>query len=791
MAGERIHIRGTVQGVGFRPTVAVWARKLGLAGWVRNGPEGVEIALQADSDRVDGFLAALTEGLPPLAAIASVHRAPDPELEAEGFAILDSEAGKGAPRAVVAPDAASCPACLAEVLDPLARRYRYPFTTCTHCGPRYSIVEDIPYDRARTTMARFPMCDACRAEYEDPANRRYHAEPIACFTCGPRASLRRADGRAFTAEAFSMLDDVDAVASLLMRGEIVAIRGLGGYQLCCDATSAAAVARLRERKRRPEQPLALMVRDLDVARRYVKLEPDDETLLRSPAGPIVLAPAQTPAEGVRPLADGVAPMQACLGVMLPTTPLHHLMLRRLDRPVVCTSGNRHQEPMCTEPGTAAERLSAVADWFLEHDRPIARRIDDSVVRRLGGAPRILRRARGYAPSWHPLPDHAPRILAVGGQLKSSFAIADGDRTLLSPHQGDLDEVEAFDGYLQTYASLCRLYGFAPEIVAVDLHSGYRSAAWGRALAAEKGLAVVEVQHHHAHVAACLAEHGWQPRHEEDVALGIALDGLGMGPNGELWGGEVLLARYDAYSRLGTLKPVAMLGGDKASREPWRNLYAHLRAEMSWSELEMNFGTVAPIRALAERPRDLLDQMLDSGVACPPASSCGRLFDAVAAALDLYPERISFEGQAAMALEACVTDEALREARQGEHYPMGTPNLGGDGLPYVEHLGMWRAILGDLHAGVDRALIAARFHVALSDGLVLLARRALRQCPHLRVAALSGGCFQNGVLLALVTDALTALGLDVLTHAEIPANDGGIAFGQVAIAAATASRPDAS
>ncbi len=783
MPGERIRVRGTVQGVGFRPTVARLARRLGLQGWVRNDADGVEIAVMADEQRVGGFLDELRRELPPLAVLDEVRREPDAGLVAEGFAIVES-GGHGPPKAVVTPDATSCAACLAEVLDPLARRFRYPFTTCTHCGPRYSIVERIPYDRSNTTMAAFPMCDACRAEYDDVSDRRFHAEPIACFACGPRATLRRADGRAFTSEAFSMLDEVDAVASLLMKGEIVAIQGLGGYQLCCDATSEQAVTKLRERKRRPDQPFALMVRDVDVARRYAWLEEADEAVMRGPAGPIVLV-APREVDG-RPLAEAVAPDQACVGVMLPTTPLHHLIMRRLDRPIVCTSGNVHQEPQCLDHEAASTRLSTIADWLLEHDRPIAHRVDDSVVRRMAGAPRVLRRARGYAPAWLSLSKGGPAVLAVGAHLKSTFALSRGDRVLLSPHLGDLDDVEAFEAYLSTFESFSSLYEHAPEVVAVDMHDGYRSAVWGRRLASARGLPVVEVQHHHAHVAACLAENGWHPRDDDDVVLGVALDGLGMGLDGELWGGEVMLARYDAFQRVGTLKPVAMLGGDKASREPWRNLYAHLMAEMGWAELEMNFEALPVVQDLASRPRALLDSMLASGTQCPPASSCGRLFDAVAAALDLHRDAVSFEGQAAMALEAMVTPDALEEAKHGEHYPVATPNLGGEGLPYVEPLGIWRAILGDLHAGVATSLIAARFHVALADGVKLLALRAQRQREELRFAALSGGCFQNAILLALVVEGLSSLGLEVLTHTEVPPNDGCIALGQAAVAASVRS-----
>jgi len=404
-------------------------------------------------------------------------------------------------------------------------------------------------------------------------------------------------------------------------------------------------------------------------------------------------------------------------------------------------------------------------------------------RRLGGAP------HGRCPS-----DAAPgaglravlavpTVLAVGGHLKSSLALSRGERVLLSPHLGDLDDEGAFDAFLACFETLTELYAHEPEVVAVDMHQGYRTDEWGRRLAAERGLSLVEVQHHHAHVAACLAESGWRPERDDDVALGIALDGLGMGRDGQLWGGEVLLARYDAFRRFGTLKPVAMLGGDEASREPWRNLYARLMAEMGWAELKTNFAGLPLVEDLMARPHELLDSMSASGTQCPPASSCGRSFDAVAAALDLHRDVISFEGQAAMALEAMVTSEALEEAEHGDHYPVAIPNLGGDGLPYVEPLGIWRAILEGLHAGVDRPLIAVRFHVALADGVTLFAQRTQRQTEGLRVAALSGGCFQNAVLLSLVMKKLASLGLEVLTHARVPPNDGCIALGQAAVAAA--------
>ncbi|MGF1467312.1 MAG: carbamoyltransferase HypF [Sandaracinaceae bacterium] len=777
--GEHIRIRGAVQGVGFRPTVARLARARGLPGFVRNDGAGVLIGLAATPDDCGAFLDQLLAELPPLARVEDVERRREEVPADRGFVIEASEGG--APRTEVAPDAATCAACLAEARDPFARRYRYPFTNCTHCGPRYTIVEAIPYDRAHTTMAAFGLCAACEAEYADEADRRYHAQPIACHACGPRARLERMDGRPFPVDRYSMLDAVDAAGGLLLAGEIVAVKGLGGYQLCCDATSPAAVERLRARKRRPHKAFALMARDLDVARAVVVLSAADEAVLRSPEAPILLAPKR--AGAARPVADAVAPDQSRLGVMLPTSPLHALMLQRVDRPIVCTSGNVTDEPQCIHDDEVRARLGGVADWLLTHDRPIANRVDDSVVARMDGEVRVLRRARGYAPGSLALPpgfEAAAPLLALGGDLKGAFALLTEGRVVLSPHLGDLDHPAAFAAYQDTLDLLRRVYAHRPTRIAFDRHPGYRTHRMGVGLAQARAVEAVEVLHHHAHVAACLAENGW-PRAGAPV-LGLALDGLGMGEGGELWGGELLLVRrYAQAVRVGTLKPVALLGGDRASREPWRNLYAHLRAEMSWAELDASFGDTEPVRYLRTKPVALLEGMLASGTQAPLASSAGRLFDAVAAAVGLFREGIDDEGQAAMALEARVTPEALAEAK-AEPYPFALPRLGGDGLPYLEPLGMWRAVLGDLWAAVDPSLISARFHVGLAEGLVRLVGRAA-QAHGVAAVALSGGCFANRVLLELTAGGLRAAGLEVLTHRRVPPNDGGLALGQAVLAAA--------
>lgn len=807
MNAERIRLRGRVQGVGFRPTVARLAAELGMSGWVKNDSEGVELALGGDEAARDRFLAALTAGLPPLARIEEIVRGAVVELPInQGFAILESTRGDAAPSATVIPDAAQCAACAAEVLDPHARRFRYPFTNCTHCGPRFTIATTVPWDRARTTMHAFPLCDACRLEYEDPSDRRYHAEPIACHACGPRVTLSRADRRAFATDSMTMLDAVDAVATLIARGEIVALKGLGGFHLLCDATSSEAVAKLRARKHRPDKPFALIARDLAVIEAYCELDAHERAALTSPAAPIVLLAARQPAPA-RPIAPEVAPLPegaiARHGMMLPATPLHVLALRRCTRPVVCTSGNRSEEPQVIDDDDAFARLGTIADWIVGHDRPIHSRVDDSVVRVVAGRPRIWRRARGYAPSPLALPPgfegvaRTVSVAAAGSDLKSTVCLSRARDLVLSQHLGDLDDALARAAYDEQWTRLSALFDHRPTVVAVDNHPDSRAGAHGRQRAEDAGLAVIEIPHHHAHFAACLGEH----RIPRDAAphVGLILDGIGAGDDGTLWGGEVLIGGYAHAERAACLKPVALLGGDRAAREPWRCLYAHLRAEASWGELVASFGDVPVIARLRAKPTDALDQMLRTGLGAPRASSCGRLFDAVAAALDLSFEAQSHEAQAAMALEALVTPEALgralAERAENEIYPLPAPLIRagerGAGLPYLEPLGMWRAILGDLATGASHALIAARFHVALAAGLAQLVDKAVRariaaSLPIERTVALSGGCLQNAVLHQRLVVELEALEFRVLTHAEVPANDGGIAFGQALVALARAA-----
>lgn len=777
-----IRVRGRVQGVGFRPAVWRLARTLGLSGEVMNDAEGVIVRIGGTDARIAAFLDRLKDAPPPLARIDSIEQGAFSGALPVEFRIAESIAG--AAHTQVAPDAATCPACADEIFDPFERRYRYPFANCTHCGPRLTILHGIPYDRASTAMAAFKMCQACRAEYENPADRRFHAQPIACHACGPKAALVRVDGRAVSFDQHSMLDNVDAACSLIQKGEIVAIKGLGGYHLACDATQAEAVARLRLSKRRDAKPFALMARDLDVIRRFCAMTPEEEAQLASQQAPIVLLNA----DGSERLPEAVAPGLDTLGFMLPYTPLHALLLRRMTRPVVMTSGNLSDEPQIIDDNEMLQKLRGVAAYALMHDRAIVNRVDDSVVRMMGGKPRLLRRSRGYAPESIRLPDGfetAPDILAMGGELKATFCLLKDGEAVLSQHQGDLEDVATFDDYQANLKLYRELFNHAPVALAADKHPEYLSSKLAHERAAAGALPLIEIQHHHAHVASCLAENGRAL--DAPPVLGIVLDGLGWGDDGTIWGGEFLLADYRGYERLGTMKPVAMPGGAQAVREPWRNLYAHLIAEMGWAAFTLNFAELELHDYLAAKPRVTLNAMIKGGINAPLASSCGRLFDAVAAAINICREGQSYEGETGARLEALVDQGALYREDDELAYPLSIPNLRGSGLPYIEPLAMWNAILGDLILKTPAPVMAARFHKGLAKAIasmaVKLAGRDSGDTPRFDTVALSGGCFQNRILFEQVTRRLEAKNFTVLAHASVPANDGGLALGQAAIAAA--------
>jgi len=769
-----IRIRGTVQGVGFRPCVWRLANEEGLAGEVLNDGAGVLIRTAASAALLSRFLERLRREAPPLSKIESIHTSPlTSAIGFEGFRITESMPGENRTR--VTPDAATCATCTREVLDPLERRYHYPFANCTHCGPRFSIVSAVPYDRSRTTMASFPMCARCAREYGDPADRRFHAQAIACADCGPRIWLEVFGGEAPAGDALA------AAVERLERGEIVAIRGLGGFHLACDAGNGEAVARLRHRKIREGKPFAVMVRDLAMARRYCRVSPAEAELLASPEAPIVLLERA----GELALPESIAPGLDTLGLMLPYTPLHVLLLERIGRPLVMTSGNRSSEPQITDLEAARTKLHGLADALLLHDREIANRIDDSVVRFIGGRARLLRRARGYAPSAIALPpgfEDAPQVFAYGGELKSVFCLVRDGAAVLSQHQGDLEDEETFDDYQKNLGLYTAMYEHRPEVLAADLHPEYLSSKIAHDHAAAHGLPLIGVQHHHAHIASCMAENGLPidtPR-----VLGVAIDGLGLGDDGTLWGGEFLLADYRAYDRVAAFRSVAMAGGAQAIREPWRNTYCHLAASIGWARFKQRFGALDLVRRLEERPLASIDRMLEQQINVPLASSCGRLFDAVAAAVGLCPDRALFEGQGAMELEV-LAGRAPSEPDGGARYVMGIAAEPGSLLRFDPEP-MWWALAEDLARDVPASVIAARFHDGLARSIAAMVETLARQSgdrPAFATVVLSGGCFQNKRLLEAVVRLVEAQGLSCLSHGRVPSNDGGLALGQAAIAAA--------
>jgi hydrogenase maturation protein HypF len=786
LVAEQIRVRGTVQGVGLRPTVWRIASELGVRGSVSNDAQGVLIGAVGTPTQLDLLVQRLLAECPPLAHISAIERQGTdlPHTLPSAFAIGASEGdGRETSFAAVAADAATCSACVAEIFDPFSRRYRYPLTNCTHCGPRLSFVTGVPYDRPRTTMAGYALCPDCAAEYASPADRRFHAQPIACHVCGPRLTLKRMDGRAFTIDSYTFLDDCDAAGTLLAKGHIVAIKGLGGYQLACDATQADAVARLRALKRREAKPFALMAAHVEAVRAWCDVSEAEAQALQSAVAPIVLLQrrrGQPPGPG---LAEGIAPGLDTLGFMLPSTGVHHLILRRMKRPIVLTSGNLSEEPQAISVDQLAARFPQGIDYVLDHDRAIARRVDDSVLRVVDGQTRTLRRARGLAPAPLTLPpgfEAAPAVLAYGGELKNTFCLLRGGQALLSQHIGDLEDAATHADWQRALADLRGYFGFTPEVQACDAHPEYLSTKHARAGAG----ALEEVLHHHAHIAACLVDNGWPL--DAGPVVGVALDGLGYGDGGALWGGEFAVADYRSFQRGGTFKPVALLGGEQAMREPWRNTYAHLMAELKWPAFAMNYAQLDLHAYLEAKPRALLDGMLAKGVNSPPASSCGRLFDAVAAAMGLCRDHAAYEGQGAVELEAQVDHEVLEHEDDELGYPFAIPRLKGSNLPYVEPLAMWTALLGDLVLKTPVPTMAARFHKGLAQVICRMVDKLAQRPEHspaLRTVALSGGVFQNRVLHERVARQLRAAGYTVLTHRQVPCNDGGLALGQAVVAAA--------
>ena len=743
----RIEVRGAVQGVGFRPFIYQCAMKLALTGWVENTTFGVR--LEAEGEGVAKLIGLIEKSPPPNARVVSLDVE---ELEPRGedtFVIRES-ASQGARIAQILPDLATCPDCLRELFDPQDRRYRYPFINCTHCGPRYSIVEDVPYDRARTSMRHFPMCPACRAEYEDPLNRRFHAEPNACPDCGPRISLWDESGAVLARDHAALLGAAEAIRA----GKIVAAKGIGGFHLIVDARNDAAVNRLRARKHRAEKPFAVMFASLSDIERECEVAPDEKALLSSAAAPIVLAKKNPGA-----VADVVAPSNPRLGVMLAYAPLHHLLLAELEFPIVATSGNLSDEPICTDEAEALVRLKGIADLFLVHDRPIVRPIDDSVARIVSGHPQLLRRARGYAPAPIRVDGLAPGILALGGHMKTTVAVTLDDDVLLSQHLGDLETVAAREAHHRAVEDMMKLRGLKPRLVVRDLHPDYATSR----MAAEMGLPVAAVQHHLAHVVACMAENGIAP-----PVLGVAWDGTGYGPDGTVWGGEFLLVTSDGWRRVAHLREFPLPGGELAVREPRRAALGLLYEAFGDDAFAME--DLAPVAAFSPAERKVIETMLRQGVNTPRTSSIGRLFDAFAALAGLR-QITSYEGQTAMEFEW-----AASEAERRYGFPLVASSEKDvsfmlDWKPALENL------LRDRRDGVAIGAISAAFHAGLAAALVQAA-----QSVGERRVVLTGGCFQNARLSELAVAGLRAAGHEPIWHRAVPPNDGSIALGQAVWAA---------
>ena len=760
----RVRVEGTVQGVGFRPYVYRLAGRQGLAGFVLNDPHGVLIEVEGSTSAVEGFLALLAPEAPPLAAIERILTKEREPRGDSGFEIRDSPRS-GAIDAPVTPDSATCTDCLRELFDPENRRHRYPFINCTNCGPRFTIVRGIPYDRPFTTMAGFMMCERCRAEYEDPADRRFHAQPNACAQCGPSVSLLRRDGE--QAPLGPADDPVCAAAAALREGQIVAVKGIGGFHLACRADDEAAVATLRARKHREDKPFALMVTTVRAAGGLVSLGEPERALLYGPERPIVLAP-RLPHAAVAP---SVAPGVQELGVMLPYSPLHHLLLADLgaDATLVMTSANVSEEPIAYRDEDALARLRDIADLLLVHDRPIQTRTDDSVVRVVdapgGGRKLTLRRSRGYVPAGIPLPDSAVHpILACGGELKNTFCLAKGPRAWVSHHIGDLENYETLRSFTEGIEHFKRLLGVEPEVVVHDHHPEYLSTKYAMDCDTE----LIGVQHHHAHLAACLAEHG-----EEGSAVGAIFDGTGYGLDGTVWGGELLLGDLEGFRRVGMLLPVRLPGGARAIREPWRMACAWLSAADQSEGLKGPPEIPLALRGrMQERAWHQVAQLARTGVQSPVSTSMGRLFDAVGALCGLRAHT-NYEGQAAIELEAaCDPTERSR-------YPISLIHDGE--LTVIDPRETIHLVNADIEAGVARGVVASRFHAALSTVTVeALARVASSEGSDLVV--LSGGVFQNRRLLEAAMAGLHAAGLRAITPERLPIGDGGISYGQVAIAA---------
>jgi len=750
----KVSVRGAVQGVGFRPFIFRLATQLGLNGWVLNSAQGVLIEVEGARDVLRQFLLRIEKEKPARASIQSLESCVLDAVGYDRFQISYSEQS-GPKTVLLLPDIATCSDCLREILEPKDRRYRYPFTNCTNCGPRFTIVEALPYDRSNTSMKRFAMCADCYREYRDPMDRRFHAQPVACPRCGPNLELWDAGGSILAQRDDALIQ----AAQMVCEGKIVALKGLGGFQLIVDARDEHAIRELRARKRREEKPFALLYPSIELVRRDCQVSELEERLLLSPESPIVLLRRSMLAV---PLGASVAPGNPCYGVMLPYTPLHHLFMRELGFPVVATSGNLSDEPICIDEHEAFGRLSSIADYFLVHDRPIVRHVDDSVVRVIRGRELVLRRARGYAPMPVHLREPLPIVLAVGAHLKNSVCLSVGTEVFISQHIGDLETAEAFSAFRNVVADFQRLYEASPDVIACDMHPDYLSTRYAAQLQAKPHL----VQHHWAHVLACMADNELDP-----PVLGVSWDGTGYGSDGTIWGGEFLLAGETEFQRAGYFRPFRLPGGDAAVREPRRTALGLLYEALGENGLDK--FSLASVRDFSATELALVRQMLSRGFNSPVTSSVGRLFDAVASLLGLR-QRVSFEGQAAMELEFLV------QSGVEDIYSF----LLTKGPPYiVDWQPMLKEILGDLEQGQDAGIIAAKFHNTLAETIIAVAREIGE-----RKIVLTGGCFQNRYLTERSVQRLLDFGFKCYWHQRVPPNDGGIALGQVLSAAIAYRQP---
>ncbi len=758
-----LRVRGVVQGVGFRPFVYRLAQEEALAGFIGNDTDGVIIEIEGEPKRVESFLLRLRAEAPPLSRIDSVAVHAAAPAGESGFRIVASEV-LGCVSTGIPADAATCADCLRELFDPGDRRYLYPFLNCTNCGPRFTITRRIPYDRPQTSMAQFTMCPACQSEYDDPADRRFHAQPNACPACGPRVWLCGADAMEIAAQDAAVRACIDRLAC----GEIVAVKGIGGFHLSVDASNEAAVMRLRQRKHRYGKPLAVMVRDLDAARTVCTLTDAEVALLTTSARPIILAPRR-PDSGI---AESVAPGIPWLGVFLPYAPLQHLIFAdpRIHA-LVMTSANLSEEPIAIENEEARLRLTGIADAFLMHDREILQRCDDSVMAVVDGVPQFIRRARGFVPLSVTLPFDAPSLLAVGGHLKSVFTLARGRQAYQSQHLGDLENVTGLDFFRESLDHLMRTLEIDPQCVAHDLHPGYLSTQWAKEWAQQRCLPLIAVQHHHAHVAACMAEHK-----TTGEVIGLALDGTGYGTDGRIWGGEVLISRLDGFDRFAHLEYVPMPGGEAAIRAPWRMAFGHLvSAGFSVDEAKLLVGA-------SDQEERVLVRMIDRQVNAPLTSSLGRLFDAVAAVV-LDRREVDYEAQAAIELEGIAIGEPCEVGAIGGYSMEVTP---GDWQRHepakISARRLWGELVLDLRSGASKSTIAARFHSAIAAAFIAAAVLA-RQVTGLRQVALSGGCMHNRRLARLLRIGLEAEDFQVFQHTKVCPGDAGLSYGQIIVASA--------